>query len=191
MQKSILTSVFLLASVLLLTACLGFSLAEDITPPPGAQLSAARPTHPTLGGQLYPLVPPDPASSEPIFMEKCAPCHGGTGLGDGPQASQLPNPPAPIGSAELSRQAAPADWYAMVTQGNLEKFMPPFNSLSERQRWDVVAYLYTLSISPEVVAQGQTLYQDSCAECHGLDGQGDGPKAGELGVPPTNFTDQS
>ena len=178
--------------VTVLSACSSFSLAEDITPPPGSNLPAVQTTQPALSGSLYPLVAPNPANGEAIFIEKCAPCHGATGKGDGSQASQLPNPPAAIGSQELARQSSPAQWYAIITQGNLERFMPPFaSSLSERQRWDVVAFLYSLSTPPGTIAQGEELYQANCASCHGPEGQGDGPQAGELETPPTDFTDQA
>lgn len=178
--------------VIFLSACSSLSLAEDITPPPGSNLPAAQPTQAAVSGPRYPLVPPNPANGEAIYAEKCAPCHGPSGKGDGPQANQLPNPPAALGTAELARQSAPSDWYTIITQGNLERFMPPFsNSLSERQRWDVVAYLYTLSTEPGAIAQGGELYQANCASCHGEQGQGDGPEAPDLGAQPTDFTDQA
>jgi hypothetical protein len=145
----------LLLGMLFLSAC-SFSLAEDITPPPGSELPAEMPTQAEISGPLYPMIAPNPAAGEPIYAGKCAlPCS--TGQGDGPQANQLPNPPTPLGDPLVARQAAPADWYAIVTQGNLERFMPPFSSLTDRQRWDVVAYALTLSTSPENLARGRTL----------------------------------
>jgi len=35
---------------------------------------------------------------------------------------------------------------------------------------------------------GRELYVESCASCHGLDGRGAGPRAGELRVPPPDLT---
>jgi mono/diheme cytochrome c family protein len=65
-----------------------------------------------------------------------------------------------------------------VTDGRLEKFMPGFQgSLDDRQRWDVVAYVYTLSATPQQVETGKTLYTAECASCHGNTGKGDGTKA--------------
>ena len=174
---------------LLLSAC-SFSLAEDITPPPGAEIPAEIPTQPPPSGPLYPLVSPNPAEGALIYTDKCAPCHGSTGQGDGPQASQLPNPPAALAALEVARQSTPAEWYSLITQGNLDRFMPPFNSLSDRQRWDVVAYLYTLSVPPEILSLGEQIFITNCASCHGLQGGGDGPEAASLQVTPSNFTDQ-
>lgn len=172
-----------------LTAC-SFSLAADVTPPPGSDVSVEMPTQAPLAIALFPAAPPDPAAGAPIFAEKCAPCHGETGQGDGPDASQLPNPPSALGDPEIARQARPADWYDLVTQGNIERFMPPFNSLSDAQRWDVVAYALTLNNPSQNLSQGEVLYQANCATCHGEGGQGDGPEAVSLATTPTDFTDQ-
>jgi hypothetical protein len=79
----------------------------------------------------------------------------------------------------------------LVTEGNLERFMPPFSSLSDRERWDVVAYAYTLNVSEEMISLGETIYQENCAACHGNTGQGDGALASGLSTPPTDFTNQA
>src|SRR4030067_2245808 len=94
--------------LLLLSAC-SFSLAEDITPPPGAEIPAEMPSQPPPSGPLYPLISPNPAEGALIYTDKCAPCHGPSGLGDGPQASQLPNPPAALAALEVAPQPTPAD----------------------------------------------------------------------------------
>ncbi|MBN2385854.1 MAG: c-type cytochrome [Anaerolineales bacterium] len=149
--------------LLALTAC---SLAEDITPPPGYQ----SPTPVATLGQLYPAEPPSPASGAAIYVEKCQPCHGETGLGNGPLAGQLPVAVPAIGLIDIAGQSSPADWFTLLTQGRLERGMPPFQSLSARERWDVLAYTYTLSASPEALAQAADLYTAHCAVCHGLAG---------------------
>jgi mono/diheme cytochrome c family protein len=98
---------------------------------------------------------------------------------------------AALASPELARSSTLNDWYTQVTQGNLERFMPPFNSLSDRQRWDVVAYSFSLSVPESDLAVGAELYQANCERCHGEGGRGDGPEAAKLAVVPTNFTDQA
>jgi mono/diheme cytochrome c family protein len=187
-------NLYLITSALfsfMLSAC-SFSLAADITPPPGSEQTVPPRTQPVeISGPLYPLVPPNPDNGEPIFVEKCAPCHGENGNGDGPQAAQLPNPVAALASQELARSSTPEEWYTQVTQGNLERFMPPFNSLSDRQRWDVVAYSFSLSVSESDLALGAELYQANCARCHGMGGRGDGPEAVDLPVAPPDLTDQA
>ncbi len=172
-----------------ITGCISFS--EDITPPPGAEMPTASQATSSTEQLVFPVLPPDPARGAPIYAEKCAPCHGSGGLGDGPDAAGLPNPVTAIGSIELSRQATPTDWYLMVANGNIERYMPPFKSLSVPQRWDVIAYVFSLSTSDGELSQGQALYADQCASCHGERGQGDGPDAGELAASPIDFTDQA
>ncbi|MBC8507411.1 MAG: c-type cytochrome [Anaerolineales bacterium] len=188
MRKNILfTALFVF--VFILAGC--GSLSEDITPPPGSEMPTAPPTEPVNEQLVFPVLPPDPARGASIYTEKCAPCHGSTGLGDGPDADDLPNPVAAIGSIELSRTATSTDWYLMVANGNIQRYMPPFKSLSVPQRWDVIAYVFSLNTSDEVLAQGQALFEENCAACHGEYGQGDGPQAGELSSSPIDFTDQA
>ena len=67
--------------------------------------------------------------------------------------------------------------------------MPPFISLSDRERWDVVAYALSLSVSPESIVKGEKQYKDLCARCHGEQGTGAGPEAASLSTRPTNLTD--
>lgn len=190
-----------LAGIAMLLSACSFSLAADVTPPPNytppaLPLSTVATTSGARTSSLsYPLLPPDPAKGASIYTEKCAPCHGSSGLGDGPRASSLPKPVAAIGSADLARKSTPADWFGIVTNGKLESFMPPFSgSLSDGQRWDVLAYVYSLSETPTAVAMGGQLYDQNCAGCHGKSGKGDGPNTtgqDATSQPPSNFTDQA
>jgi mono/diheme cytochrome c family protein len=179
-----------LLGLFVLTGC-SFSLAADVTPPPGMPQSVAPQPQPQAISQAYPSTPPDPQAGKPIYEEKCAPCHGETGQGDGPNASQLPNPVAALGDPDFARGSTPAQWYSVVTQGNMERFMPPFASLTDPQRWDVVAYAFSLSAAPDAVAQGKDLYQANCARCHGDQGLGDGPDAAGLSKAPRSLADQA
>lgn len=145
---------------ILLAAC-NMTLAADVTPPPGY----VPPTPvPTLG-PLYPSQAPSVENGKAVYAEKCAACHGESGLGDGEQSKDLPVSVIPIGLPEFSRDATPAQWYAVVTQGNLERFMPPFNSLTDRERWDVVAYALTLHVTNEQIELGKSLVEQNCADC--------------------------
>ncbi len=163
----------------LLGACT-LSLASDITPPPDYKSPTPGPTM----SPLFPQNPPDLVSGAAIFAEKCAPCHGDRGLGDGPMSAQLQKPPAAIGKPDIGRSAVPANWYTVVTEGNINSFMPPFRAgLSDQQRWDVVAFAISLggSTLPEAET-GKAVYIAKCSECHG--------PAGDV-LPASNFTDQA
>ena len=177
---------------IILSGC-SFSLAEDIKPPPGSEMQMpVDQTQPEVtSGPMYPMVPPRPANGSSLYTEKCSPCHGVNGQGDGPRAAELPNPVAALGNPNYARQAAPADWYDMVSRGNLERFMPPFTSLSDRQRWDVVAYSFMLGIPTDEIAAGQALYEDNCASCHGENGDGKGADIPSPSAAPADFTDQA
>jgi len=87
---------------------------------------------------------------------------------------KLPN----FSLAAFRRARAPQDLFKVITNGRVEKTMPPFaSSLTDAERWDVTAYLYTLSASTETLEQGQKLFTANCAACHGVTGQGDGPQS--------------
>jgi len=43
--------------------------------------------------------------------------------------------------------------------------------------------------SPPLALAGQAIYSESCAPCHGVEGNGDGPTAAQLPDPPTVFAD--
>jgi mono/diheme cytochrome c family protein len=151
--------ILLTTLTLLLSACT-ITLAEDITPPPGY----IPPTPvPTL--VLYPPQKPSVANGAAIYAVKCAACHGTTGLGDGEQGIQLGVTVRAFGLAEIARPASPAQYYTAVTRGNIERFMPPFASLNDQERWDVTAYVLTLHTTPQQIEQGKKLFEENCAEC--------------------------
>jgi mono/diheme cytochrome c family protein len=59
----------------------------------------------------------------------------------------------------------------------MQKGMPPFTSLTADQRWDLVAYLYTLSIPEDRLDRGKAVYADKCTACHGATGKPDAQRA--------------
>ena len=107
-----------------------------------------------------------------LWTENCAPCHGVSGLGDGPTAEALEHPPANFADPVLARERTPADMFDVVANGRIERLMPPWkNTLSEQEMWDVVAYAQNLTWSPEGLEAGAAVYAEACAECHGEIGQ--------------------
>lgn len=182
----LLPSLFLL---LMLSAC-SFSLTEDVTPPPGSEQSASG-AQSTAAARPYPAVPPDPSSGAPIYAEQCARCHGEGGLGDGTDVSGLAAPVPAIGLPKIARLSKPAEWFSIITLGNAERQMPSFSSLTDAQRWDVLAYVYSLSETKEIITLGQGLYTTNCTGCHGSSGKGDGPDAAGFSKAPQDLTDQA
>jgi high-affinity iron transporter len=81
---------------------------------------------------------------------------------------------------------APAMMFRKISVGVMGTAMVGFSpKLSAEQRWDIVMYLESLRSTPQQVAEGEGLYAQSCVECHGMTGLGDGAVARSLSkLPP-------
>jgi uncharacterized membrane protein/mono/diheme cytochrome c family protein len=100
------------------------------------------------GGPVNPI-PPNAASvaaGKAIYEEKCVPCHGESGKGDGPIGLTLnPRP------ADLTQHAVPGvhtdgQLFGWITNGFPGSVMPPFRqALSDDDRWNVVNFIRTLA----------------------------------------------
>jgi mono/diheme cytochrome c family protein len=117
-----------------------------------------------------------------LYQEKCVRCHGASGRGDGTMAAevqaQFGSPVADLTSDVVARARTPEQWYNIVANGRLASGMPGFAAtLDTDQRWDVIAYAWTLATPTDILARGQQVYGEQCAHCHGPSGQGDGPDA--------------
>ena len=173
---------------MILSAC-SVDLAGDITPPPALRATSSPQTK--TNNLDYPLVSPDVAQGAQIYSQYCSPCHGATGKGTGQQARNFSIPVIPIGQPDLARASIPSQWYQIVTNGEINRFMPGFiTSLNDRQRWNVLAYVYSLSMTDSLLAQGKKVYDTNCADCHGPSGKGNGIKSANLSQPVPNFTSQ-
>jgi mono/diheme cytochrome c family protein len=138
-----------------------------------------------------PPAPPNSLSGLETFEGRCANCHGVAGQGDGELVAQLPAPPRPF-DATYIRTALPSAMYNQITNGNLNVGMPPFgpasqNPIDEQGRWDLVTAVYILATEPKSVEEGERIYQQNCAACHGVNGQGDGPES-TAAEPATDLT---
>ncbi len=176
-KRRILLFLIGLMLMLAISAC-SLSLAQDVTPPPGY----TPPTYqePALLSGKFPLAAPDLEAGEAIYQEKCLPCHGETGLGDGNQSTGLPVEVAAIGQAAVANLSSPLKWFSIVYDGKLDTFMPPFSgSLDDAAIWNVLGYIYTFSAPGETLAQGETLFNNICSECHGVNGD-NAPGAADL-----------
>jgi len=130
--------------------------------------------------------PVNVAEGEKLFQASCAACHGPRGMGDGPAGAALsPKPPA-IGSMNAMQAATPAMMFRKISVGVTGTAMPAFApQLTDEQRWNIVGYLGTLQHPAPRVAEGEGLYIQGCATCHGTAGLGDGSFARTLSrLPP-------
>jgi high-affinity iron transporter len=123
----------------------------------------------------------DLAEGRAIYEKACSSCHGVAGLGDGSAGLSLtPKPPA-IGTATAMRGVSPALMYRVVSVGIAGTPMSSFAAhLSPEQRWNVVAYVNSLRSTRAQLLEGEGLYTQRCASCHGVAGAGDGTLARSL-----------
>lgn len=108
---------------------------------------------------------PSAELGQPLYQTHCAECHGEDGNGVIPEARNF-------GDVDFMRGETPAMFYAAITEGRGE--MPGFkDTLTSDEIWDAVYYVWNFSTSPENISMGETIYETSCAACHGDDGAGE------------------
>jgi mono/diheme cytochrome c family protein len=191
LSKRSFAIVFFCLLSLLLASCGGLSSEPEIV------RTAALPT-------VTPTPPPDlgrPAERVSIARgaaiyhgaQGCTLCHGPAGKGDGPVAANMTCKLPDFSDPQMARSKSIGNWFAITTNGNNGAqgcLMPPWKTrLDEQQRWDVSSYIYALHYTPDLLAQGQKIWQEKCAACHGERGAGDGPQATGLARPVPNLID--
>jgi mono/diheme cytochrome c family protein len=145
---------------------------------------------------LHPASDPDDLHEEvsrggALFAANCASCHGPAGLGDGKASASLLPAPANLTAARFSDERVSG----VLWNGIPGSSMPPWRQLPAEDLRTLIAYVQSLGVpsapsrSPETasVDQGKALFAANCASCHGDQGSGNGPAAGALAPPPTNF----
>jgi cytochrome c oxidase cbb3-type subunit 2 len=158
---------------------------------------------------------------EGIYLENCAACHGQKGDGKGPEAARLMTKPRDFTTGNYKFRSTPSgslpldeDIFKSISRGVRTTSMLPQLHLSVNERWIMVEYLKGFSQrfktekrpvpiaipdkpSPDgaLFSLGKTMYAEAgCSQCHGEDGQGNGPSANELkdesgkSIRPTNLT---
>lgn len=95
--------------VIFTTLFLGAGLALGVlAPSAAAQDQAVRESPPYDPAQVtVPISPPFAAVGRASYLENCAPCHGETGLADGPTAADLPARRPPLPTLPPCGNAAP------------------------------------------------------------------------------------
>jgi mono/diheme cytochrome c family protein len=83
-----------------------------------------------------------PGLSERIYLERCGPCHGERGRGDGPTAPALQPPPRDFGSPGFWQGKTTESLRAVVKGGKAGTMMPPFEgALTDAEIDAVVEYI--------------------------------------------------
>jgi len=148
----------------------------------------------------------DAVSGKAVYEKKCALCHGVDGKGDGPGAATLAPKPRDftrglykIRTTASGQPPTDADLFRVITVGMIGTSMPAWNVLSEKDRWNLVAYIKSFAAdkfkeppkaadlpkevgsSNQSIARGKEMFEAiECTKCHGNAGRADGPSAPEL-----------
>jgi mono/diheme cytochrome c family protein len=139
-----------------------------------------------------------------LYLNKCAVCHGETGLADGtaapyssPRPRKLSKGHLKVRSTAFGKIPTDSDIFSAITNGLKGGSMPPWRHLSKNDRISLVLYLKTLSkkfakfkkkgkthkiiklsspkpFSLESIASGKDLFIKNCSGCHGIHGRSDG-----------------
>jgi mono/diheme cytochrome c family protein len=149
---------------------------------------------------LEALAHADKDAGRALYNQRCWPCHGPTGRGNGPAASSLQPPPADFTDPDKVAQRPAARLYSVLKRGIPGTAMAA-QSLSEKQTFDLISYIRSLvrydeqenpraePRSPGDARKGKETYEKRCWACHGSEGGGDGPAAADMIPAPTRFTD--
>jgi mono/diheme cytochrome c family protein len=141
------------------------------------------------------------------YRRYCAGCHGDLGDGNGENATYLDPKPRNFTLATFKCRSTltgtlplDQDLYNSIGRGFTNSNMPIWNTFSDQQRADLVAYIKTFSprwvkekagdpikipaeppVTIESIAHGKALFTKlECWKCHGPEGKGDGPSASTL-----------
>lgn len=128
-----------------------------------------------------------------------------------PRSEPLPSRPAPFNNLDQMRLNAPFALFETIARGRPHTAMPGFQHpaygavdggeprLSDQQIWDVLFWGWSRTTTRERLARGRRIYNQLCASCHGVAGDGNGPEAARIreqvwtwgrGVGPGIFTDR-
>ena len=83
-----------------------------------------------------------------LFLQKCAICHGVRADGDGVRREGLSAKPANFRNKDWRARTNALHVYTVLSEGKRGSSMPAWPTLSDEERWDLVAFV--LSVSEEM-----------------------------------------
>ena len=114
-----------------------------------------------------PAQTPSALRGQAIYEARCIRCHGPNGAGEGEMSAQLPATLPSFADVEHMREVTPAEYFNIITNGNMQNLMPPWGEeLSAQERWDVLFYAWSFGTTAERVQAGEKVYAEECAACH-------------------------
>jgi len=159
----------------------------------GAGPLNASPAMARRSGEVPKFPQSDPARGLFVYKQNCASCHGAKGEGDGKGGAGLLPKPTDFAEREYSTdRLAFALWNGVsgtAMPAWRDVYLKDLASVAE-----VVRRFHSAQPEPaipkEVLDLGARVYSERCAQCHGKDGAGDGPAAGQFPIAATNFRTQ-
>ena len=138
------------------------------------------------------------ANGKKLYLTYCFTCHGKDGKGEGYAAKVQPVRPRDLTSDTYMSTRTDEQLFNAISLGSAAfhgpSVMPAWwQSLTEQQRWDLVAYVRTLHQKQPAgdPSRGAVLYESYCWTCHGKTGKGDGPIAVTYKPRPHDLTDRA
>jgi mono/diheme cytochrome c family protein len=80
-----------------------------------------------------------------LFRENCALCHGVRADGNGVRREGLSGKPVNFRSEDWRAKTTPTDVFEVLNEGKRGTSMPAWPTLSEQQKWDVIAYVLSVA----------------------------------------------
>jgi cytochrome c oxidase cbb3-type subunit 2 len=149
----------------------------------------------------------DASNGKLVYQRYCISCHGELGNGQGEAAEYMTIKPRDYRQGTFKWRSTPSgslpldeDLERTLHNGLFGTYMPTWKAVDEQSRHDVIAYIKTFSprfasekpqdpivilpdpgYSEASVKRGAAVYvKYNCSQCHGANGQGDGPSSHEL-----------
>jgi high-affinity iron transporter len=94
--------------------------------------------------EVFPSRWPDLKQGQALYTQNCVSCHGDHGRGDGPAAATLNPKPANFNDSGLMNSLAPFDAFNTIRLGVPGTPMPPFQSLSDEDIWNLSFYINSI-----------------------------------------------
>ena len=176
---------------------------QAVAPPPSAAKDVAlQDLDMPREAAAIPSARPSVSRGAALYSEGCATCHGAGGQGTtrGPaiaRSESLENQRPDqvfqmlggLSRPEMSHDVSFHQYSSSSVSGGQASHGQIGRDWSDQDRWDSVAYLWSLGTTPERIDVGRRLFAKNCAACHGVAGAGDGPGGRFQPKKPANLSD--